>query len=298
MKFLLSLALLLAAALSRFWLAPLATRLPADYALELTYEAEDRFRNTPDGEWVAATLTVRGTQQALSVFDGIALIQGELHWYGEDDEIIFESAGLYGVDRRTRANNPAYGDQPRAGHFLFPPRVERTSYMIWDTQYIGPREATFERLETLDGLTVYVFSFRTQGLDETDGYDTLPGVPERYHTLTDGEGTFWVEPISGVTVDYEEIGVSYFVNASNGEHIADVHQWSDRFAPATRAAQLAAAHSARLRLLALEIWIPGAALLSAFLTFSLSLPARNVKQSPAQPAIASAERFAKTSEPL
>lgn len=269
MKYLLPLALLLAAALSRFWLAPLQTRLPAEHTLELTYDAQDRFRDTPDGEWIAATLTARATQHALAVSGGIVLIQGELHWYGEDDEIIFESAGLYGVDRGTRANDPDYGDQPRAGQFLFPPRVERTSYMIWDTQYIGPREATFERVETLDGLTVYVFSFRTQGLDETEGYGTLPGVPERYHALTDGEGTFWVEPVSGVTVDYEELGVSYFVDASSRERLADFHQWSDRFTPETRAAQLESARSARLWILALEIGLPGSLLVASLISLAI-----------------------------
>jgi hypothetical protein len=270
-KKLLPLILLLAAALSRFWLASMQTRLPSDYAVELAFDAEDRFRDRPVGEWNATKLTARGIQQALAVSGGTVLIQSELHWYGENDEIIFESAGLYGVERGTRANDPTYGDQPRAGQFLFPASVEMTGYVLWDAQYVGPRDATFERLETLDGLTVYIFSFRVRALDETAGYAVLPGVPESYRAHTDGGGTFWVEPVSGITVDYEETGVSYFVDAANGERIAEFHEWSARYAPETRAAQLASARSARLRILALKIWIPGALMIAAFLVLCASL---------------------------
>ncbi len=83
-------------------------------------------------------------------------------------------------------------------------------------------------------------------------------MPERYLAYTDGQGALWVEPVSGTVVDYEEEGVSYFVDLATGARAADFHQWSDRYTPETREAQLALARAARLRLLMLETWLPGA----------------------------------------
>lgn len=70
--------------------------------------------------------------------------------------MIFENTGLYGVDRRSRRNVPAYGDLPCTGQFLWPPRLERTTYTYWDPMFIGPRQATFEQETMADGLLVYV----------------------------------------------------------------------------------------------------------------------------------------------
>ncbi|MBI5935105.1 MAG: DUF3068 domain-containing protein [Chloroflexi bacterium] len=263
--------LVLAAVLLRFWIVPLQTRLPADFSNELTYQAEDRFRESPDGEWFTSSLTARGTQQALAVSGNIVLIQSELHWYSETDEIILESSGLYGVDRDTRLNITAYGDTPRQGQFLFPAHAEKKKRTHWDSQYIGPRSADYERTETRDGLQVYVFRFHAEGLDETDGYNALPGVPERLHAYTDGEGTFWVEPVSGVVVDYEEQGLSYFTDPISGKRLSDFHGWSAHYAPETRAVQQELARAARLRILALETYLPFTLLFAAFVVLIRSL---------------------------
>jgi hypothetical protein len=104
---------------------------------------------------------------------------------------------------------------------------------------------------------VYVFRFSANGLDETDGYSSMPDVPERFQARTDGQGTLKIEPLSGVVVDYEEQGVSYYVDPATGARLDDFHRWSGRFTPATKSAQLALARAARLRVLALEDWLPG-----------------------------------------
>jgi hypothetical protein len=95
-------------------------------------------------------------------------------------------------------------------------------------------------------------------MDETAGYAYLPEVPERYRALTDGQGTLWIEPISGVVVEYQEQGVSYFANPATGERVGDFHTWSGQFTPETHTAQMALARAARWRSLALEAWLPGA----------------------------------------
>jgi hypothetical protein len=272
--FFIALAFLAAAALLRFWIAPLALELPADYTNLTRFTAEDRFRETPDGIWQEIRINAWRMDQAL-VSTNVIVLQADLHWNTADtDAVIFESSGLYGVDRHTRMNVPTYGNVERSGQFLFPPHLEKKGFTLWDPMFIEPRNAAFDRVETLDGMLVYVFRFSGTGMDETAGYSSLPEVPERYLALTDGQGTLWIEPVSGVLVDYEEQGVSYFAEKDTKARLANFHEWSDRYTPETKTAQMALARASRLRILALEIWLPGGFALAGFLLLVSDLTRR------------------------
>lgn len=256
-----ALSLCLLAGVMRFWLAPQWARLPADYAEETSYQAQSRARETPAGKWESARLIGRRVDQTLVTSGDTAIVQGDLHWATESGQVLFESAGIYGVDRRTRRNLSGYGNVNRNGQFLFPVHLQRTTYRYWDPIYIGPRTATFERQDMVNGLPVYVFQFAARNLDETAGYTHLPDVPERYQAHTDGEGTLWIEPTSGIVVDYKERGVSYFFDAARRKRAGDFYFWSDHFTAQTKAAQLKSAIAARRRIRTLEIWLPVALLL-------------------------------------
>jgi hypothetical protein len=253
----LALALCAAALALHFWFAPLAQRLPADYSSETRYAIEDHFRDTPGSAWQTSINTNWRVDRTLNSFGETAIIQGNLHSYDSSGNVIFESTGIYGVDRRTRKIISGYGDSERTGYFLFPTHVQAGPYMIWDPMFIGARTAVYSRTAVLDGLTVTVFDFYGRGMDETAGYETLPDVPERYRAHTDGQGELWIDPDSGTMVDYREQGVSYYVNPVTGQRLGDFHTWSGEFTPETRAAQLAVARAARLQILALETWLPG-----------------------------------------
>jgi hypothetical protein len=244
--FAIALGLLALAALVRFGVAPWMNELPANYARETHFVVEDNLRETPDGAWGN---TIASTGET-------AIVQGDLHVYAESGAVIFESTGLYGVNRFSRQNVPGYGDVERTGQFLFPPEVQPTAYTYWDPMFIGPCVATFDHAEAQEGLAVYVFRFNATSLDETAGYSYLPDVPERYAAHTDGQGTLWIEPVSGVVVDYAEQGMSYFADPTTGKRIADFHSWSNHYTPETHTAQLQLATAARLRVLALQVWLP------------------------------------------
>jgi hypothetical protein len=251
-----TLGLFAAAAFVRFWLAPLLNELPANYASETQYAGEDNLRETPNGAWEKIATTLRRVDQTIVSTSETAMVQGDLHVYDENGAVVFESTGLYGVSRLARQNVPGYGDTERTGQFLFSLAVQPTTYTYWDPMFIGPRVATFDHAETQDGLTVYVFRFSASGLDETAGYSSLPDVPEHYAAHTDAQGTLWIEPVSGIVVDYAEQGMSYFADLTTGKPIADFHGWSDRYTPETRSAQLRLAAEARLRILLIQVWLP------------------------------------------
>lgn len=267
----LALGLWLLAALTRFWIAPQLQRLPTDYAVETSYQAQSRARETPGGKWVSTRLIGRRVDQTLVTSADTSMVQGDLHWSTEAGQVLFETAGIYGVDRRTRRNVSGYGNVDRKGQFLFPTHLQRTNYLYWDPIYIGPCTAKFERLDTVNGLPVYVFNFSARDLNETAGYTHLPDVPERYEAHTDGAGTLWIEPNSGIVVDFKERGTSYFFDAAAHKRVADLFIWSDHFTPQTKAAQLQRARAARRRIGALEVWLPAALLLGGLGCLGLGL---------------------------
>lgn len=191
--------------------------------------------------------------------------------YFESGAVNFEYTSLYGVDRRTRANLPGYGSVERSGQYLFPTHVEQKTYPAWDPMFIGLRQATFDHFENIDGQQVYVFTFSCAGMDETAGYSFMTDVPEQYRVFTDGQGSLWIEPLSGIVVNYEDQGVSYLVDSASGTRLSngEFHQWVNSFTPETRLAQQRLARAARLRILLLEVWLPGASLLAGLIWLSV-----------------------------
>jgi hypothetical protein len=266
-----AIALLAAAALLHFGVAPQVKSLPASYASETRLAVDDSLRQTPNGEWERTAASLRRVDQTIASTSETVIVQGDLHVYAESGAVIFESTGLYGVSRLSRQNMPGYGDTERTGQYLFPPDVQPETYTFWDPMFIGPRVATFDHAETQDGFPIYVFHFSATGLDETAGYSYLPDVPEKYAAHTDGEGTIWIEPVTGAVVDYVERGTSYFVEPATGRRIADFHIWTNLLSPETHAAQLALAAGARWRLLALTVWLPAGLGLASLAALGLGI---------------------------
>jgi hypothetical protein len=235
-----------------------ARRLATFFDRTLFHAPADRlcFREYPDGEWTMSDATGRRIDQALVTSANHAIVQGNLRWTSAAGIPEFEYTAMFGVDRYTRMNLPEYGDMVRSGAFLFPPHTERKDFPIWDAQYVGMREMSFQHATSIDGVEVYVFHFIAKGMDETAGYSHLPDVPDPYHAITNAKGTLWIEPTSGVMVNFEDEGVSHYVEAATGRPLADFYGWTSRYTPETRTAKLKQALDARREILALEIWLP------------------------------------------
>jgi DUF3068 family protein len=245
------------ATLQHFWLADFFEQMPVDYVSETRYAAKSRSHQTPSAPVEEYESVIRRRDQTLSSGPDHLIVQGDVHWVTPSGVTMFEILNFYGVDRRTRKNLSGYGNEERFGQFVFPAHTAKEKYDGWNPLYAGPHVASYDHEETVDGLPVYVFNFVVDGIDETAGYSSLPDVPKKYRATTYGKGQIWVEPISGIVVDYDETGVSYFVGPTTGERIGEISQWSDQYTPETRTAQLRLASRERWRMLSLERGIPG-----------------------------------------
>ncbi|GAB2510576.1 porin PorA family protein [Lysobacter humi (ex Lee et al. 2017)] len=251
------LALLLVAALWLVLVGPSVGRLGSGFQSRYDFDAKARSRDSVDGPWTSLRLIGRRVDAMLVATDERMVLQSDVIWALGDGSLLFENAGVYAVDRRTRRNLPGLGSSSRTGQFMFPPNVRRRDYMLWDAQFMGPRTMRFRRREVLGGLTAYRFDFEVRAIDETQGYRHLADVPERYRAHTDGHGRLWVEPRSGLILDYVEHGLSFFARP-DGSAASAFFEWDARFTAATRAAQVARAATARRRMLLAGIVLPAA----------------------------------------
>ncbi len=250
-------ALWLMAALLRWWVALAFEPLPADYVAETSYAAKLWSRQTVLSAAEESESIVRRRDQTLTSRDGHSIIQGDAHWLTPAGVVIFETLNLYGVDRSNRQNLAGYGNEDRSGQYLFPPHVEKKQYGLWDPDYAGPRVVTFDHVDKFRGIKVYVFNSLADGIDETAGFESLPDVPTKYHALSYGKGRFWIEPVSGVVVDYEDAGRSYFIETKTGARVGEpMARWSARYTAETIKAQLQLAAAMRGRIRMLELWLP------------------------------------------
>jgi hypothetical protein len=116
---------------------------------------------------------------------------------------------------------------------------------------------TFDHVDKFRGMKVYVFNSLADGIDETAGFESLPDVPEKYHALSYGKDQLWIEPVSGVVVNYEDAGRSYFIETKTGELVGEpMARCSARYTAETVKAQLKLATTMRGRMRVLEPWLP------------------------------------------
>lgn len=238
-------------------LAPRFNALSRDHQFSASLDTEATLSDTEGAAAVPAKIDAQRSDIVLGVNGDLVVIEAELKWLDAEGRPLFENVGIYGVDRRTRANVTGYGDAQRTGQFLLPAPVEKRSYELWDPMFIGPRRLEFSRTEVKDGLEVYVFEFTVTALDETVGYSHLSQVPERFAAHTDARGTVWAERASGTVVDYAESGVTYFFDPRKQQRLGDLQRWSQRYSETARREAVARARSERRRIHLFGRWIPG-----------------------------------------
>ena len=234
--------------------APALELLPTDFVSETSYAAKLWSRQTLSSAAEESENIVRRRDQTLSSRDGRSIIQGDAHCLTTAGMVIFETLNLYGIDRCNRQNLADYGDEDRSGQYLFPPHLEEKQYGLWDPD---PRVVTFDHEDKFRGIKVYVFNSLADGIDGTAGFESLPDVPRKNLALSFGKSRLWIEPLSGVVLDYENAGRSYFIETKAGERVGELRaRLSDRYTAETIKAQLHLATAMRERICMLEFWLP------------------------------------------
>jgi len=169
------------------------------------------------------------------------------------------------VDPRTGA---LQAEAYRGDIAVFPRGVQRTRYRL-RANYVKGLPLTFERVESLDGLTTYVFAYRGRGeyTESYAGWGEYPGIkPPPGDEIRCADDQFyyraWVEPLTGEQVKLEEgcLSGDYFYNAATGRRGAAVARWNGVTAGDALIERIAAVRSLRSEYLWLTRYGPAAIL--------------------------------------
>jgi hypothetical protein len=178
-----------------------------------------------------------GKQQSKTFFsyntieqiDGIHIIQNIFDVRTPDNDPIFSVERLYGIDPVTKKHVFGYGDKDREGYLFAPNNLkEGDIFEYWHVNYDVPITMEYVESEVVDDLKVlrYESEFKT---DQTNNLTYLDGVPEKYGIGLDVKIITWVEPITGILINYKDKSDAYYYDIETKEKLFPWNSFSNSF---------------------------------------------------------------------
>ncbi len=177
-------------------------------------------------------------------------------------------ARIYGVSSRTRENLKGAGDRDRTGYLFAPGNVGKRDFVSWPVHYNSPAAFTFKGETEIEGLSVHQYEaeFQTNDPPLIGFYRDEGDVPR--NLTFNIRLTYWVEPISGRLVTYEDRAIG-----SSNSPGQEPQPYSNSFYTPSRDSVLAQVQEAtyeKWKAIIVSYIIPSAvALLAIFLLISL-----------------------------
>jgi hypothetical protein len=241
----------------RYLVVPELLKLPGDYERNFNlfylsnedYDLEDGF----SGELIInavskdRTISVDEDNQVIESYYKAETLAGELAW---------ETQNKFSINRETRENITRNGEGAVGSYFVFPQELEKNSYKIWPIGYNHSFDVQFDGVENVEGLEVYHFSFANEITDDTEDFTWTELIPDTYHVNSVQSADFWLEPVTGRIVNFDDGGTSYYIDITTGEKIQDFLTWKAKFSDDTIANQVRIAQNAKQQIFLYERWIP------------------------------------------
>lgn len=179
-------------------------KIPLNYELISEQEGQDRVLEDPEGKlsdpfWVRDTLR----ENVVNVNGSILEINSTV--IGIDsatNHIIFDNVHTYFVDRTTRKH------QSMDEYFVFPPNVQKRDYEFFHPMMFTKTTFVFEREDNINGLDVYDFSCKYNGVDISSSFPQFPSKK----IFSNGKCMASVEPVTGTVIAFSKKWDDYFVN--------------------------------------------------------------------------------------
>jgi hypothetical protein len=240
-----------------FLIVPQLEKLPGDYENTINYKRTSNTNHQIGGEWIGEQL-VKGvtTEKTIEINGNVQIIEGKYIAQGLNNEVIWEVSNKYGINRKNRETVSGYGQYSKNSYYHFPTKLKKQSYVIWFSQYLYPVELKFKNIDNVKGLEAYHFEANNFIFDDSQGFEWLDLVPEEYKTLADGTVNVWVEPITGIILDYKGGGVAYYADKQTDEKVQDMQTWSNEYTEDTIANQVRLAQNEKQRIYLIEWIVP------------------------------------------
>lgn len=240
-----------------YLIVPELDKIPRDYNTVLNLNHFDNTNFEINGNWTGQQIQKSFQKETtINVEGNIQVIEGWFKAETLNGELLFESKHQYGVNRKTRENVKGYGNKDRDGYYFFPVHLEKKSYRVWMPEYYYALDFNFEGVDNIQGIDAYYFKTKEFSTDDTEAFSFLDLVPETYGAGCSQAVEFWVEPVSGIIVNYKDKGMCYYTNKETGAKVQDMEDWSNKFNDDTIANQVRIAQNKKQTIVLYEWIIP------------------------------------------
>jgi hypothetical protein len=234
-----------------FLIVPELEKMPGDYGMDVKLLSSEQTRYDLGGELGEMTILNGYIKINVEQTSGNGIEVNELfHIEYLNGELSYETLDDLEVNRKSRK---LIGSEV---NYMFPIDMKKKDYLIHFPGWEFPIEAKYIGEEIIDGLDVYRYGLSLTNGDLTSSFEFLDLVPEEYDVLTDAEGFYLVEPVTGILVNYEESGTNYYVTKENMEKVQEFSIFSNKFSDDTIANQVRLAQNEKQKIYLIEWIVP------------------------------------------
>ncbi|MBW2966751.1 DUF3068 domain-containing protein [Candidatus Woesearchaeota archaeon] len=241
----------------RFLIVPELETLSADFSRRFNFYYALNELQDLEGGWLGEqlangfvedkTINVDGNTQVIESWFKAESLEGDLLW---------ETKNKFSINRKTRENIKRNEESVAGSYFLFPQKAEKKSYKVWPMGYNHNFDMQFKGVENIKGLEVYHFGYEDAITDDTDDYGWLELVPDTYNVGSIQGTEYWIEPVTGIIINLDDEGTSFYKDKTTGEKVQDFYIWKIKFKDDTIANQVRIAQNKKQQIILYEIIIP------------------------------------------
>ena len=130
----------------------------------------------------------------------------------ETDETFLSENRIFDVDSYTRSYKSI-----EKGYFLFPPNTQQQDYFITFPLAFTHAIFSFQGIDVLEGLEVYLFTCKTDPYDISPAISIFKGdTVKSFYTCK-----IWIEPVTGRHVNFELMWESYYMENDKVTSLAE-----------------------------------------------------------------------------
>lgn len=253
-------ALLAAAAIWPWAVAPQLLKLPPNYSYAADIISTDNFYDEEKGDFIGPQRSV--TKFSYEIVDkqqGNLIVKNVFDVRKITGEKIFAVERLYGIDRKTGKHIAGFGDKNRDGYLFAPKNLEKGQpFTYWHINYDGPATMIFAGEEEINGLRVYRYETRYEGvkIDQTANLGSLPGVGKTRGVELEPYLQLWIEPVSGHLVKYKDDTVAYYYDLKTGVRQNPWNHFSNSYTLESVLHQVEIAKQEKLNFIVIDFAVP------------------------------------------
>ncbi len=216
-------------------LAPQLTKLTKDFSYRADILSLDNFYDEAKQQYSGEKRSV--TKFSYEVTDkknGTLVVKNIFDVRKLTGEKIFSVERLYGINSVTGKHVAGFGDHDRDGYLFAPHNLKKgQNFTYWHINYDGPANMMFAGEEDINGLHVYRYETRYEGvkIDQTKNLGFLLGVGVTRGVELEPYLQLWIEPVSGHLIKYKDDTVAYYYDLKTGQKLNPWNHFSNTYIP-------------------------------------------------------------------